>query len=287
MDSQIEQTNNVNILIEYDDTKDMINYRNELTEIRKDNKHTILSSHEGIFSANRKYKGIEFNHYWTVLNNDTKEIYILMKCNAKNKIVLTIIDCNMIDIVRNNGKLGKKYVWNYRQVGYISSEIGYLHSYLLKCRDDLSVDHINQNKLDNRLCNLREATDSEQSLNKKAKTKHPKNLLEHLFQIVYDTHNITALPKHIRFGREKRDIEEVNEKIKNEEELTDDDYLYYLLYEINKGNKFDIPHYYELYDLQQFIEYRTKILNNVSKLINAIIISKFLYRKIKRLYIIR
>ena len=57
-----------------------------------------------------------------------------------------------------------QYIWTRSPNG----KLIYLHRYLLGCNngDNKTIDHINNNKLDNRLCNLRIATMSEQNMNR-------------------------------------------------------------------------------------------------------------------------
>ena len=63
--------------------------------------------------------------------------------------------------------------WLIATVQYIytrpsNDQLIYLHRYLLGCNngDNKTIDHINNNKLDNRLCNLRIATMSDQNMNR-------------------------------------------------------------------------------------------------------------------------
>lgn len=87
--------------------------------------------------------------------------------NVKNQI---IIDTEDIDKI-------KDYKWNINTSGYaycrsISKTI---HSIIVgvneiyKCKNNLEIDHINRNKLDNRKCNLRLVTRSENNVNTKKK----------------------------------------------------------------------------------------------------------------------
>ena len=70
------------------------------------------------------------------------------------------------DIITNNlWEIGNnQYIW-IRPKANLSI---YLHRYLMGCKngDNKSIDHINNNKLDNRLCNLRVANMSEQNMNR-------------------------------------------------------------------------------------------------------------------------
>lgn len=61
-----------------------------------------------------------------------------------------------------------KFKWYYSSNGYIMSDTRlYLHRYILNAPKGLEVDHINHNKFDNRKCNLRLCTRSQNSRNKK------------------------------------------------------------------------------------------------------------------------
>lgn len=74
----------------------------------------------------------------------------------------TKIDIKNIDLI-------KQYKWSVSSNGYVwcSSLKKYLHSFLLKTKIGLDTDHVNENKLDNRMKNLREATRTENNCNKK------------------------------------------------------------------------------------------------------------------------
>ena len=80
--------------------------------------------------------------------------------NKGEEVARTLIDLEYIDPV-------KKYKWHLAQDGYVhSNKIGRLHRYLMNCPGDLVVDHINRNKLDNRICNLRVCTQQQNKRNR-------------------------------------------------------------------------------------------------------------------------
>ena len=73
---------------------------------------------------------------------------------------VTLVDDEDYDMVCAAGS------WSYKEPGYARSyKHGRLHRWLLRPRDGLNVDHINGNGLDNRMCNLREATQSQNLMN--------------------------------------------------------------------------------------------------------------------------
>lgn len=98
-------------------------------------------------------------------NNDC----ILIYCNPG---VFTIIDNTSLEKIRTVN--GKQVSWYCMANGYIACHTGhtilYLHSYLINHvghgQGNDSVDHINQHKLDNRLANLRIASQSLQNENR-------------------------------------------------------------------------------------------------------------------------
>lgn len=65
------------------------------------------------------------------------------------------------------------YTWSENDQGYIVSRINdsiaRLHRLLLNCDDNKEVDHINHNTFDNRKCNLRMVSRSQNSMNKNSK----------------------------------------------------------------------------------------------------------------------
>lgn len=79
--------------------------------------------------------------------------------NKGEEVTRTSIDLEYIDPI-------KKYKWCLDGHGYVyNSKIGLLHRFIMNCPDDLVVDHINHNKLDNRVCNLRVCTQQQNNMN--------------------------------------------------------------------------------------------------------------------------
>lgn len=88
---------------------------------------------------------------------DYAEIILYDKDN--NEVARTMISLEYVGVV-------KDYKWYLKQEGYaFNKEIGYLHRLIMNPPKDMVVDHINQDKLDNRRDNLRICTDQENKLN--------------------------------------------------------------------------------------------------------------------------
>lgn len=73
-----------------------------------------------------------------------------------------MIDKNILSKIKN-------HKFHKTQYGYVATKIDnkiiFLHHLILPIKDGLEVDHINNNKLDNRRCNLRLVTRSQNQMN--------------------------------------------------------------------------------------------------------------------------
>ena len=137
---------------------------------------SYLKINEGRFSGQIR------NMYWKVSNptDSNNEVYYLMSCKDLNKKTIFFkFDVNSLEKVLNVYQ-GKRHVWHagkngYVKTSYINSDgikVGrYLHQHLMDYygnglnKNTKTIDHINRDKLDNRLSNLRLATQSEQNIN--------------------------------------------------------------------------------------------------------------------------
>lgn len=96
-----------------------------------------------------------------IIESDDKYAYILIKDKK------VIIDKENIDKIKN-------IKWHISKNGYVTNGNIYLHRLLLNFPNNKIIDHINHNKLDNRVENLRICGYSENAYNKKMRrnTKH-------------------------------------------------------------------------------------------------------------------
>lgn len=84
---------------------------------------------------------------------------IILYNNKGEEVARALIDLEYVDLIKqykwclNNG-----YVYNYK--------VGRLHRFIMNPSDDLVIDHINHNRLDNRMHNLRICTQQQNSINK-------------------------------------------------------------------------------------------------------------------------
>lgn len=86
------------------------------------------------------------------------------------KHFITLTNTNKLSrIDENTWPIIKKYKWLLVQ-GYVATKIDgkriYLHRFLMNMPNGKEIDHINGNRLDNRICNLRICSHSENQRNK-------------------------------------------------------------------------------------------------------------------------
>jgi len=173
-----------------------------INEILK--KHIIIEEFNGRYYY-KENLNLEKNKYWLVKNKNTEEEYYIMDCG---KLKLVIIDKNNINKISKSSN-----AWYLCLNGYVASRIDkkqiYMHAFLMNHyghgleKGALSVDHINQNKLDNRMCNLRITTQSIQNSNRKySKNENSKYNLNRP-----DGMEDIDLPRYVEYKFEYRDNE--------------------------------------------------------------------------------
>ena len=92
-----------------------------------------------------------------VLYEDYAEIILYNK--KQEEVARTLIDLDDVEKV-------KKYKWVFSHRYVVNGNTGLrLHRFIMNAPEDKVVDHINHNKLDNRKCNLRVCTQSQNTMN--------------------------------------------------------------------------------------------------------------------------
>lgn len=163
--------------------KDINDYRADNIKLIIDNKYTdkfnppigydIIENGKSVLITEGKYANQYRNMYWKVKDNDLSYYMIHIKDDIYTKV--SIDDINKVLLFKNI-----RPIWYLQSNGYIATTIHYnkkqtiysLHQLILDVHDvdltsfERTVDHINQDKLDNRNENLRLTNMSIQNSNR-------------------------------------------------------------------------------------------------------------------------
>jgi hypothetical protein len=134
-------------------------------------KYDVIETIEGHYSSHSKEKK---NPRWRVKEKETGKEYLLMYCEKDTIVKLCDKSYQIITDYEKNENAGKKITWYRQQNGYISyTGKLYIHQIITGCHGNgqgtknISVDHIDQDPLNNTFENLRIATREMQEQNSK------------------------------------------------------------------------------------------------------------------------
>lgn len=169
--------------------------------------HDILDSFDGnIITSVCRFTGQEKNKYWLVKNRVSGQEYYIMDVSNNRFTKFEIESLEKVLSFNKTWTVSNGYVvCEYERNKKIA-----LHAFLMDHsghgKGNISVDHINRDKLDNRISNLRLATQSEQNSNtdKRNRKYNAKPLPEGIDHM--------DLPKYVTYNAEYKN-NEIGERV--------------------------------------------------------------------------
>ena len=168
----------------------------------------IIHKYSGHISLLGCSSGKKMNPHLFVENvlDPDENLYYIMLCN---KNAITFFSEDDYDKVFSQDENNLTYSYNSK-IGYIFKTIDkdkklYLHQIIMGHsgfgKGQISIDHINRNKLDNRKCNLRLATQSEQNKNrgKVSRKSNAKELPTEFIEWLKRERDLDNLPKFCEY----------------------------------------------------------------------------------------
>ena len=149
-------------------------------------KYTIITAVDGHVKSVGREAGKEKNQLWKVIENETTKELVLLYCEKDTICILCPESYQKIIEFENTQNDKKKLTFFKMQNGYIGAGNRlYIHQIITGCygngkgTKEISVDHIDQNPLNNTMENLRVATRNEQEQNSKGIKEGTKRARKH------------------------------------------------------------------------------------------------------------
>ena len=143
------------------------------------------------------------------IENDICIVYIKRNNGEKLEMIIDAEDLPKLDCVPNtifaqwSNFTNSFYAICNTKGGYKIRKRIHIHRIISNCPDNLVVDHINHDTLDNRKCNLRNVTRSENSLNTRVYTRY--NPFKNKIDVIFRKECRPQKPKKIRPQKPKKE----------------------------------------------------------------------------------